>query len=177
MNETKAMRPQEEAGGADEEPRGVVFCSSPPCSMHELDDVSLGYMEGTEVVGLLNQLLEAERAGARAVGFMSRQGADERRDALRQVAADEAAFCAMLARHVTRCGGTPSRVTGTFYEKVLALESDSQRLKLLDRGQSWVVRKLREALPRIRDDRLHEDLRDMLEVHEHNIERCARLME
>jgi hypothetical protein len=176
MNEAKAMRLREEAS-ADEEPREAVSCASPPCSMHELDDVSLGYLERTEVVALLNQLLEAERAGARAVGFMSRQGAGERREALRQVAADEAAFCAMLARHVTRCGGAPSRATGTFYEKVLALESDDQRLKLLDRGQGWVVRKLREALPRIRDDRLHEDLRDMLEAHERNIERCARLME
>jgi hypothetical protein len=145
--------------------------------MHELDDVSLGYLGRAEIVQLLNELLEAERAGARAVGFMSREDASDRRAALRQVAADEAAFCAMLARHVTRSGGVPSRATGEFYEKVLALEADGQRLKLLNRGQAWVVRKLRETLPRIRDDRLHQDLRDMLEAHERNIERCAQLME
>jgi hypothetical protein len=37
------------------------------------------------------------------------------------------------------------------------------------------VRKLREALPRIRDDSLYGELRDMLTLHERNIERCSRL--
>ena len=176
MNDAKTQRPREECAAADATYEGAS-CASPPCFMHELDDVSLGYLPRAEIVELLNQLLEAERAGARAVGAMSREHPGDRGATLRRVAADEAAFCAMLARHVTRCGGVPSRVTGEFYKKVLALEGDGPRLELLNRGQAWVTRKLREALPKIKDDRLHDDLRDMLETHERNIERCAHLME
>jgi len=42
---------------------------------------------------------------------------------------------------------------------------------LLNRGQGWVVRKLREMLPRVRDSGLHADLCEMLRSHEINIER------
>lgn len=150
--------------------------ASPPCFLHELDPVSLGYMSWAETVRLLNQLLEAERAGARAVALMSREEpAGPRREALRDVAGDEADCCAMLARHVLRLGGVPSRATGAFYDKLIALDGVDRRLALLDRGQAWVARKLREALPRIGDDRLYDDLRRMLETHERNIARCAEL--
>jgi hypothetical protein len=37
-----------------------------PCVVHELDPSSLGYMSQAEVLDLLGQLLEGERAGARA---------------------------------------------------------------------------------------------------------------
>lgn len=150
--------------------------ASPPCSMHELDPTYLGYMGREEVVALLNQLLEGERAGARAVAEMSRaQGEGAQRTALREVAMDEARFCAMLTRHVARLGGTPSKATGAFYGKVIALEAPAERIELLNRGQGWVVRKLRDAVGRIEDAALLDDLKDMLEVHERNIERCDAL--
>ena len=38
---------------------------SPACSMHEADDVYMGYAGKDEIVGLLNELLEAERTCAR----------------------------------------------------------------------------------------------------------------
>ena len=170
-NETAQRREIGEAAGEE-----VDSCASPPCFLHELDEAWLGYMTRPEVLELLNRLLEAERAGARGVGLMSRQEpAASRRDALRRVAADEAAFCAMLARHIVRFGGAPSRATGAFYDKLASLDTVGRRLELLDRGQGWVARKLREALPRIADDPLYRDLRDMLETHEANIARCARL--
>ena len=49
--------------------------SSPPCFMHELDPSYFGYWSRDEVLALLNQLLEGERAGARSVGAMSEQAA------------------------------------------------------------------------------------------------------
>jgi len=91
------------------------------------------------------------------------------------VARDEARFCAMLSRHVGRLGGTPSRATGAFYDKVMALDSPAARLALLNRGQDWVVRRLREATARIADGALLTDLGDMLEAHRHNIDRCEAL--
>jgi hypothetical protein len=81
----------------------------------------------------------------------------------------------MLTRHITRLGGVPSAATGAFYDKLMAIEDPAQRLDFLDRGQGWVVRKLREALPGIADEALRTDLTDMLETHERNLARSAKL--
>ena len=150
--------------------------ASPPCFMHKLDPAYLGYMNAPEMVALLNMLLEAERAGARGVAEIAGQsaGATER-TILRDVAQDEARFCAMLTRHIDRLGGTPSPETGSFYEKLMAQEDPGKRVELLNRGQGWVVRKLRDALPQIGDWALHSDLKNMLDVHERNIRRCTDL--
>lgn len=131
---------------------------------------------GTALLDLLGQLLEGERAGARGVGIMSRQAQNARaRAELTDIARDEARFCAMLTRHITRLGGVPSTATGAFYDKLMAIEDPAQRLDFLDRGQGWVVRKLREALPGIADEPLRADLADMLETHERNLARSAKL--
>ena len=130
----------------------------------------------TALLDLLGQLLEGERAGARGVTIMSRLAKDGRsRAALGAIARDEARFCAMLSRHITRLGGEPSAATGAFYDKLLAIEDTRQRLDFLDRGQGWVVRKLRDALPGIDDPALRDDLADMLETHERNIARSQAL--
>ena len=47
------------------------------------------------------------------------------------------------------------------------------QLKLLDRGQSAVVRMIDETMPRIADAALRDDLTEMREVHVRNIARCA----
>jgi hypothetical protein len=128
------------------------------------------------LLDLLGQLLEGERAGARGVGIMSRQAQNARaRAELTDIARDEARFCAMLTRHITRLGGVPSTATGAFYDKLMAIEDPAQRLDFLDRGQGWVVRKLREALPGVADEPLRADLADMLETHERNLARSAKL--
>lgn len=154
-------------------PRGYA---SPPCFMHQLDPSYLGYSSRTDTLALLNELLEGERAGARGVGEMGRQAAGEQaRTALFEIARDEARFCAMLIRHISRFSGTPSRVTGAFHEKLSAVESLDERLDLLNRGRGWVVRRLREAIPRIADLPLRADLQEMLEVHQRNTEQCTAL--
>jgi 5-formyltetrahydrofolate cyclo-ligase len=164
--------PSRPKGGVDER-RG--FASS-PCSLHELDASSPCHMSRAEVLSLLGQLLEGERAGARSVGVMSQEASQPQTgSALRDIARDEARFCAMLTRHIRRLGGIPSTATGAFYDKVIVLDAAAQQLGLLNRGQGWVVRKLQEALPRIDDDALHKDLQDMLEVHERNIATCTQL--
>jgi nitronate monooxygenase len=52
-----------------------------------------------------------------------------------------------------------------------------ERIAFLNRGQGWVVRKLREMLPKVRDDALHHDLQEMLQAHEANIERARLALE
>lgn len=153
-----------------------VACASPPCFMHEIAAEYLGYLSTSETISLLNLLLEGERAGTRAVAKISSQAATgPARATLLDIAADEGRFCAMLARHVARLGGTPSPRTGAFYDKLIALDALDARIDLLNRGQAWVVRELQKALPKIGDDVLRLDLETMLEVHERNILRCGEL--
>ena len=150
--------------------------ASPPCFMHELDPEYLGYMGAKETIALLNTLLEGERAGSRGLAAMAGQTAGSAGYAiLHHIAQDEARFCAMLTRHIKRLGGAPSPKTGAFYDKLTALETTCERVDLLNRGQAWVVHKLRDALPKIGDSALQRDLKDMLEVHEENIRQCAAL--
>lgn len=134
------------------------------------------FFSDEEILELLNSLLEAERAGARAVSVLSHQSSDTvGRSTLHEIAVDEGRFCAMLTNHIIRFNGLPSLKTGEFLNKILALESFDEKLELLDRGQFWVVRKLQDALSRIGDEKLHDDLLDMLEVHEINIKSAASL--
>ena len=55
----------------------------------------------------------------------------------------------------------------------MAIADLGERVIFLNRGQAWVVRKLREMLPRVRGDRLHADLTEMLRSHEANIALAA----
>lgn len=161
---------------AEERPDATGVYSSPPCFLHELDPSYLGYLGPDETVRLLNELLEAERAGAKVVRVLAETSPDpDMARQLRKVARDEARFCVMLRRHIQHLGGVPTHRTGAFHDKVMALAGQGPRIRLLNRGQDWVVRRIRDALPRIGSDALHRDLRDMLEVHRRNIEDCGRL--
>jgi nitronate monooxygenase len=61
---------------------------------------------------------------------------------------------------------------GAFYSKAMAIADLRSRLAILNRGRGCVARKLREMLPKIRDDELYLDA--MLAPHERNIEKVAR---
>jgi hypothetical protein len=114
----------------------------------------------------------AERAGARVTLKSAREaGAGPVAKLLWTIQRDEARWCAMLIRHIKTLGETPSAKVGAFYNKAMAIADLGERVAFLNRGQGWVVRKLREMLPRVRDDRLHADLAEMLQSHEANIAR------
>jgi len=91
---------------------------------------------------------------------------------LQEVARDEARYCAMLTRHILRLGGTPHTRTGAFCDKLRDAPTLERKLDLLDRGQGWVARKLREALQKIDDPMLYTDLREMADTHDRNIAAC-----
>jgi hypothetical protein len=145
--------------------------SSPVCYAAQADDRYMGYLDETELVQALTRLLEAERAGAR-IGVRLVQTADDP-DATALAATlrrDEARWCRMLSQALRRLGAEPSPKVGDFYDKVMAVDGFDARLALVNRGQAWVVRKLKILLPKIRHDQLHADLRAMLEAHAVNIE-------
>ncbi len=144
--------------------------SSPACSMHEASDTYMGYASAAELVAELNELLAAERAGARVALKSRRETPSPVTDEyFRALARDEASWCSMLARHIADLGGVPTAAIGQFYPSAMAIAETRTRLAFLNRGQGWVVRRLKEILPRVRNDRLHADLRNMLTSHERNI--------
>ncbi|MAN80807.1 MAG: 5-formyltetrahydrofolate cyclo-ligase [Rhodospirillaceae bacterium] len=146
-----------------------------PCMMDSADPAYMGYLTDAETVAVLNELLEGERAGARGVIEMARATADiELRLALSAVARDEARYCAMLSRHIERLGGQPSPETGAFLNKLRDTAEQNAKIDLLNKGQSWVSRRLAEVLPKIADPDLYDDLCEMREIHDRNVARCAR---
>jgi superfamily I DNA/RNA helicase len=147
--------------------------SSPACLAHEADDAYMGYANKDEIAAFLNELLEAERAGTGvALKSADAAGGTPFVDLLRDVHRDEARWCAMLLRQLKAIGAPASRRIGAFQEKAMAIEGLPERIAFLNRGQGWVVKKLREMLPKVRDDSLHRDLAEMLQSHQVNIARA-----
>jgi hypothetical protein len=52
-----------------------------------------------------------------------------------------------------------------------------ERVVLINRAQDWAVRKLREILPRVRDDQLRANLSAMLASHQGDIARVLMAVE
>ncbi|ARS29440.1 DUF6306 domain-containing protein [Sphingomonas sp. KC8] len=152
--------------------------TSSACYASEADDIYMGFAGREEILAALNGLLEAERAGARIALASAKSASDpDYAELMQSVRADEARWCAMLSRQIRRLGAAASRKTGAFCEKALAIPDPLERLAFLNRGQAWVVRKLKALTPRIRDEALHADLREMLESHRVNIDRAAAHLE
>jgi hypothetical protein len=148
--------------------------ASPACALAEVDPAYRGFMARDELIALLNELLEAEQAGVKVANAFLDDAEDEATTALlRDVRRDEARYAALLGRLIGELGGTPSGKAGAFYERAIAIDGMAARLAFLNRGQGWVAKKLRMALPRIAEDNVHAALKEMLATHDANIERCA----
>ena len=127
---------------------------------------------GTELLNALNELLEAERAGARVALETGREiSAADLAALVQDIHRDEVRWCSMLLRTINAMGGTPSSTTGAFYGKAMAIMDVDDRLKFLNRGQAWVVRKLEALIPHIEDSVAREELNSMLQAHHQNISR------
>jgi hypothetical protein len=147
--------------------------TSPACYANEADDAYMGFATKAEIAAFLNELLEAERAGT-GVALKSATAAEGTpfADLLRDVHRDEARWCAMLLRQLKTIDEPASTKVGAFEGKAMAIEGLADRIAFLNRGQGWVVRKLKQMLPKVRDDGLHRDLDEMLQSHETNIARA-----
>lgn len=134
-----------------------------------------------EILQRLDELLEAERAGARVTLRSARHAHDEAlRSAIESIHHDQVHWCATLSRLIRGLQATPSTRTGAFYDKAMAVGDLRERMDLLNRGQGWVVEKLRELMPLIAEDRDESTLRDldeMLVAHRGNIDRVRHLLD
>ena len=130
-----------------------------------------------ELEAILNSLGEAERAGGRVLHELTGQAQSlELREMLKKVGHDEGYYAGELAAHVRRLGGSPSNKTGDFVDKVRAVDNFKGKLELLNRGQSWVVRKINEQVNDIADGHLQAFLRVMADGHEINIGALERAL-
>jgi hypothetical protein len=160
-----------------DEPDEPVEVASPVCYAGEFKDyMQPAGLPRAELVAFLNVLLESERAGARVLARWCHEAGPEvgvPADILAAVRDDEARYCAGLTAQLERLGASPSHVTGRFYDKAMTISAWPDRLRFLDKGQSWVAREIRDKLPRIADPDLAAFLREMLERHEHNLKLCT----
>lgn len=118
---------------------------------------------------LLQDLLSAERAGARVARESLQQCSDPaQRKLLEQIRQGEVDSCKLVLNCLQHLGIEPNRETGAFYGKAMAIESLDERLPFVDKGQQWVIRKLREYLPGCEDDLIRGELEKMLRIHEVN---------
>jgi nitronate monooxygenase len=151
--------------------------ASPVCYASEAPDAYMGYADADELAAELNVLLEAERAGARVGAALEAQAAGSPFEAVaRAVHGDEIRWCRALMDALRGLGATPSDAVGDFFGKAMAIEGLEARLAFVNRGQSWVVRRLDALLPRIRDDRLHGVLAEMRRAHQANIDWVAGML-
>ncbi|HWW63899.1 MAG TPA: DUF6306 domain-containing protein [Sphingomonadaceae bacterium] len=135
-------------------------------------------MDRDAIIAALDELLEAERAGAR-VALASAKGlpdTDALSPLIHTIHHDEAHWCAMLAGEIERLRAEPSPRVGAFYGKAMAIENLGERMTFLNRGQNWVVRKLDALIPEIEDETLRTRLADMRQGHVDNIDRTTRIL-
>lgn len=124
-----------------------------------------------------NEMLEAERAGAKAlVVYMDdwpRNG--ETWKVLRQIQADEAHNCALIGKLLEKSGTPYSHATGKFYDKAVAITGPRERLEYLVRGLQWAVKAFEEELPRL-DPAAQATFIRMRDSHLRSIAACERIL-
>ncbi len=127
-------------------------------------------------VDRLNELLEAERAGVETLSRLFPEArTPEMRKLFKEVRDDEAWSCAGLARSIKTLGGVMSEKKGDFADKVMSEPTLAARLRLLNRGQGWVVKRLDGLLGETLPAPVSEFLKEMKTRHIANIEACDRL--
>ncbi len=129
------------------------------------------------MIGRMQELLEAERAGVKCLQAMAQEApAGEKKDFLTALRNDEGKFCAGLYRLIEARGAAPSDTVGPFADKVLALPGEAERLALLIKGQSWVVRKIDEMPQADMTPNEKTFFAGMREAHVVNIEACRKYL-
>ena len=133
-------------------------------------------MTDIDIVEQLNELLAAERAGVDTLSRLGEHASADTRPLFDEIRDDEAWSCAGLVECLKRLGHQPTRAKGNFAEKVLALPTLPERLRLLNRGQRWVMERIDGLLPKELHDDTRAFLTEMRDVHVRNVARCDELL-
>lgn len=118
----------------------------------------------------LQELLAAERAGALVAASTLREeeGTVRQRRLLEKIHRGEADSCRRLRFCLLQMSREPSREIGAFHEKAMAITDLDRRLAFIDKGQRWVIRKLKECLALCEDKVIRRELKAVLATHEAN---------
>lgn len=138
-------------------------------------DAVSGSFSEHELGEFLNRMLEAERAGAKAlVVFLDSFSRNSKEwKILRRVQAEEAHNCALIGKMLERSGKSYSHAIGEFFDKAVAVSGRRARIEFLIRGLRWAVRKFDQALPRIGSPEMRATIGGMRDSHSRSIEACA----
>jgi nitronate monooxygenase len=125
----------------------------------------------------LNAMLEAERAGAKAlVVYMDsfpRNSEDWK--VLRAIQADEAHNCALIGKLIEKAGAPYSHATGKFHDKAVAVKGARAQIDFLVRGLKWAVKQFEAALPKL-DAEARDLFTRMRDSHLRSIAACEALV-
>lgn len=146
--------------------------ASPVCYAEQADAAYMGQLAREELLAALDELLEAERAGARVAEETVAQLHDPAERALMEtIRQDEVKWCGMLIAAIKSLDAKPGSRTGAFHGKAMAIADLPARMAFLNRGQAWVVRKLEALVPKVKEAGIQDDLLAMLVAHRENIDR------
>ena len=117
----------------------------------------------------LQELLAAERAGARVAARSIDQAIDvTQRDLLRRIHRGETDSCRRLRASLVHLGLDPGTEIGAFEIKAMTIPDMTDRLAFIDRGQGWVIRRVKEQLSNCEDATVRAHLKAVLDTHEVN---------
>ena len=131
-----------------------------------------------ELEDFLNRMLEAERAGARAlVVFLDDFPRNsETWKILRRVHEDEAHNCGLIGEQLKKRGKDYSHATGEFYGKAVAVKGPRERITFLTKGLRWAMREFEQALPRIEDSQVRDLFQGMRDRHQRSCAACESVL-
>ena len=131
-----------------------------------------------ETDGFLNRMLEAERAGAKALVVFLDDFPRHSNEwtVLRKVHEDEAHNCALIGEQLKRRGKDYSHATGEFYAKAVAVKGSRERIAFLVKGLRWAIREFEKASPRMADPELRSLFQRMGERHARSAATCESLV-
>jgi len=131
-----------------------------------------------ELDDFLNRMLEAERAGARALVVLMDDFPrnSETWKILRRVHGDEAHNCGLIGEQLKKRGKEYSHATGEFYAKAIAVKGARERIAFLVKGLRWAMREFEQALPRIADTQVRDLFQGMRERHLRSCAACESVL-
>ena len=122
-------------------------------------------------------LLEAERAGvltARALLDAASDSAES--DLMGAVLDGERESCRILGRTLLKMGARGSGLVGDFARKVMSLPHRDDQIRLLIKGQEWVVRKIDETIESAPPEEFIPALTEIRLIHDIGIGKCREYL-
>ena len=122
-------------------------------------------------------LLEAERAGVFTARALHEKYSDSaRKDLMALVLDGERKSCRILGRTLLSMGSEGSSRVGDFVQKVMTLPDPIDQLRLLIKGQEWVVRRIDEALEDRPSEDIFKPLAEIRHIHDIGIGACREYL-